>query len=184
MPNVNAPNGFTPVRHLSGGVIAANEYRIASGLASNIFAGDLVILKDDGFLDVAAAGSTNCIGVFQGAQWVDVDGTVRFEKQWPSGRATLGAAPARAFVFDDPNIVFQAQTSTCAQTNVGNNADITATAGNTATGMSRQSINMAGAAAATAQIRILGLMPDADEGAFARVECLINEHQLRATAGI
>lgn len=189
MANTNAPNGFRPVRHLSGGTHRLNEYRIASALASDIFTGDIVVLKSDGYLDKGAATDTNIIGVFAGVRWTDTDGTPRMERRWPSGTATKGSADAFALVYDDPNTVFEAQCTTgtaFAQTMVGNNADITATAGNTSTGQSKHSIAIAGAGSATAQIRILGLVdrPDNELGDSARVECLINEHLLRSGTGI
>ena len=51
MANVDAAFGLTPVRHLSGyGYSRANVYTIASGLAENIFTGDVVIIIADGVL--------------------------------------------------------------------------------------------------------------------------------------
>ena len=44
MANVDAAFGFVPVRQMSGNAPRANKYTIASGLAENIFKGDLVIL--------------------------------------------------------------------------------------------------------------------------------------------
>lgn len=188
MANVNAPNGFRPVRHLSGGVIRQNEGKIASGLGSNIFTGDLVVLKNDGYLDKAAAGDVNCIGVFAGVYWTDTDGTPRFEKRWPTGQTTLGSADAKAMIYDDPHIVYEAQVTgaALAQTHIGNNADILATAGSTTTAQSAHSIDLSSPGAGTAQIRIMGLVnrPDNELGNYARVECLINEHLFRAAAGI
>lgn len=185
MANINAPNGFRPLRHLKGGTIRANEYALASATASSIFAGDVVKLLNTGLLDVAAATDTNLIGVVQGFSWTDTDGTPRFEKKFPTGQVTLGSADVKAFVYDDPDIVFEAQASTYSQTHNGNNADITATAGNSATGISKHSIDMGSPGASTAQIRILGLADGSEAGAYARVECLIWEHLLRGNvAGI
>ena len=50
MSNLNAANGFTPLRHLTGGVIRANEYPILSAYAANIASGDLVTLGANGTL--------------------------------------------------------------------------------------------------------------------------------------
>ena len=41
MANANAPYGLIPLRHMSGQSPRANKYTIASGLAENIFTGDL-----------------------------------------------------------------------------------------------------------------------------------------------
>ena len=44
MANVDAAFGFVPVRHMSGNAPRTNKYTITSGLAENIFSGDLCIL--------------------------------------------------------------------------------------------------------------------------------------------
>jgi len=41
MANVDAAFGFVPIRHMSGNAPRTNKYTIASGLAENIFTGDL-----------------------------------------------------------------------------------------------------------------------------------------------
>jgi hypothetical protein len=63
MANVNAPNGFVPLRHLTGGVIRANEYAIANGLAANLATGDLVTLAANGTVIRGTAGGV-ALGVF------------------------------------------------------------------------------------------------------------------------
>ena len=57
MANLDAPSGARPFRHLSGGMIRASEYKIASGTSSNIFTGDFVKLLATGYIDVASAGN-------------------------------------------------------------------------------------------------------------------------------
>ena len=56
MANVDAPNGAKPVRHLTGVVIRAREWKIASGSSTSIFTGDFVKLLGTGYIDIAAAG--------------------------------------------------------------------------------------------------------------------------------
>lgn len=187
MANTNAPNGFTAVGHLSGGDIRPSERAIASGSSTAIYNGDLVKLLTTGYIDVAAAGDTGIIGVFQGVQFTDTDGTPRFEKHWPAAQATLGSADAKAFVFTDPHIIYEAQGTTgtsLTQAMIGANADITATTGNTTTKRSKHSVDLSTVTASTAQIRILSLAPGSELGDAARVRCIINEHQLRSTSGI
>jgi len=184
MPNTNAPRGFTPIRSLSGGGYRVNKYLIASASANAIHYGDLVKLLATGYIDVAAAGDTNIIGVFQGCTYKDATGDVRIEKRFAAGATSLGGADIEATVADDPATIFEAQASTFALTNVGNNADILATAGDAVSGLSRHSIDMSSPGSGTAQIRILRLAEGSETGAFARVECLINEHLLKSAAGI
>ena len=51
MANVDAAFGLIPTRHLSGnGYSRANCYTITSGLAENIFTGDVVIVTADGVI--------------------------------------------------------------------------------------------------------------------------------------
>jgi hypothetical protein len=82
--------------------------------------------------------------------------------------------------------VFKAQSAgSPAQTNIGNCADIVAGTGSTLTGQSGFEISGT-MAAGTAQCKIIALY-DAPENAFgtnAVMEVLINEHLLKATAGI
>ena len=44
MANVDAAFGAKPVRHLTGGVIRANEWKIVKEYAANVFTGDFVKL--------------------------------------------------------------------------------------------------------------------------------------------
>ena len=78
MANVDAAFGARPVRHLTGGQIRTNEYKIASGTSSNIFTGDFVKLLATGYIDVAAAGN-RILGVFAGCQYTASDGEVKLQ---------------------------------------------------------------------------------------------------------
>ena len=66
MANADAAFGFVPVRHMSGNAPRANQYTIPSGLAENIFTGDLCILTAAGVVTPHTATETNHIGVFAG----------------------------------------------------------------------------------------------------------------------
>ena len=64
MANVDAAFGARPVRHLTGGTVRANEWKIiGDGTSSTaIFTGDFVKLGATGYIDAAAAGNnTRCI---------------------------------------------------------------------------------------------------------------------------
>ena len=74
MANPNSPYGFKVVRHMSGNAPRANKYTIASGMAENIFTGDLVIIIDNGVLTPHSAGEVNNIGVFAGVSYTASDG--------------------------------------------------------------------------------------------------------------
>ena len=89
-------------------------------------------------------------------------------------------------MYDDPYIVYKVQSAgSPAQTNIGNCADVVAGAGSTNTGNSGFEISGT-MASGTATCKIIGLYdsPDNAFGANAVMEVLINEHLLKATAGI
>ena len=183
MANVDAAFGFIPVRHMSGNVPRANKYTIASGLAENIFTGDLVILISTGLLTPHTATEVNNIGVFAGVSYTASDGSYVYSQYWPTGTSATNII---AYVYDDPYIVYRVQSAgTTAQTNIGNCADVVAGAGSTTTGQSGFEISGT-MAAGTATCKILGLWdsPDNAFGANAIMEVLINEHILKDGAGI
>ena len=183
MANPNSPYGFKVLRHMSGNSPRANKYTITSGLAENIFTGDLVILTADGVITPHTATETNNIGVFAGVSYTASDGEYIYSKYWPSGTV---ATDIVAYVYDDPYIVYRVQSAgTPAQTNVGNCADVVADAGSTTTGQS--GFNLSGTMSnGTATCKIIGLREDPSNSfaQYAQLEVLINEHLLKATAGI
>ena len=188
MANLDAPNGFWPSRHLTGGTIRANEYEIADAYASNIFSGDIVKLATTGYIQVAAAGDTNLIGVFQGVQWTASDGEVKFSRYWPASTSVKTGTKVKAFVYDDPNIVFAVQPlSSTAYTKdmEGANCDIKAEhSGSTSTGQSGMEADISSVGTSTANLRIIRLIdrPDNALGTHAKIEVKILEH-LNAPAG-
>ena len=66
MANKDAAFGFKPTRHLSGGLIRAEEYAIANNASASIFTGQVVEAVAGGGIEAAAAGDTQQLGVFGG----------------------------------------------------------------------------------------------------------------------
>lgn len=166
MANLDAPNGFSPVRHQNGGTVRySGGYTIDSAEASSIFLGDAVILHatpagDGNNIDVAAAGG-GVIGIFAGCQYTAANGDVVWAKQWVGGTATLGGVPAEAFVYTDRLIVFSVQQDGAfAAADIGEFADLVAGAGNAATGVSGFTLGTPGAGIAQFQVIGLGTAPD------------------------
>ena len=177
MANVDAAFGFVPIRHMSGNAPRTNKYTIASGLAENIFKGDLVIIIAGGTLTPHTATEVNNIGVFAGVSYTASDGSFEYSEYWPSGTV---ATDIIAYVYDCPYTVFKAQSAgTTAQTNIGNCCDVVAGAGSTTTGQS--GFELSGTmAAGIASCKIIALYdaPDNAFGANAIMEVTINEHLL------
>jgi hypothetical protein len=186
MANVNGPNGFTPVRHLTGGIIRMEEMPIAKETAAAIFSGDMVELLSTGYIKVGTATSAGAAcGVFAGCKYTTPSGEIVYNKYWPAAQATLGDADAVGYVYADPQIVFQAQTeATGAFADNGALLDVEATAGSTTTGRSAQEINEN--ASSIDQFRQLGLYKVAGNawGTNARIEVVFHLHARNPGAGV
>ena len=186
MANTDAPNGFTPIRHLTGGTIRMEEMPIAKETAAAIFTGDMVEALSTGYIKVGTATSAGAaIGVFAGCKYTAPSGEVVYSKHWPAAQATLADADAVGYVYSDPDIVFAAQTAgTALFADNGALLDLTATAGSTATGRSAQEINQA--ASTIDQFRQLGLVNKAGNawGANAEIEVVFHLHARNPGAGV
>lgn len=194
MANTDAPSGFSPLRHLHGGVVRyEGGYTIASAYGSSIFAGDLVSLaatRANKDIELTAAGAAQIIGVFAGCQYVAANGDVVWSPSWTASTATKGSADAEAFVYTDPGIVYDVQADgVLAVTAVGQFIDmITTHAGNAQTGRSGQEINVATESNDILQVKIIGLGRGVDgvslsdaASANSRWEVIIAEGELVGT---
>jgi hypothetical protein len=191
MANINAPSGLRAVRHMMGGVVRANQYAIAPGLASNIFTGDPVKTDQTGVgagtgKAITVCGATDvAVGVFYGCQYQEADGNIVFRRYWPSGQTTLTNSAITAYVYDDPHILFEIQASgSFAATNVGSEAPyLLTTAGSTATGQSGAQLDSGNyTTSGTSNLKIIELANRSDNayGTNAKVLVLINKHELNA----
>lgn len=193
MANLDAPNGFVPIRHRSGGLVRyTGGYTIDSAEASSIFQGDAVIRHatpagDGNNIDVAAAGGGDVIGVFAGCQYTAANGDVIWSNQWVGGTVTKGSVPAEAFVYSDLNIVYSVQLQGAfVPADVTQYSDVVAGAGNAATGVSGFEVGTPGATTAQFQVIGLALAPDGIYPADAssdnpRVEVVVSESSLVAS---
>jgi len=176
MANLNAANGFTPLRHLTGGVIRPNEYPILSAYAANIASGDLVTLGSNGTVIRGTAGGT-ALGVFYGVEYRATDGSVKFKKVWDNATVTKDSANAKAYVYDDPNITYKIQCNgSFATANVGELANVTIGTYDSTYGHSTDELDIATLATTAKVLRILRLIdyPDNAVGADADIEVVIN----------
>tara|TARA_R100001460_G_scaffold1882_2_gene6700 strand:- start:7752 stop:8291 length:540 start_codon:yes stop_codon:yes gene_type:complete len=166
MANVNDPDGFTPAFHLSGGTIRPSEFKIESGASGDIFSGDVVKLTS-GY--VLQGGATDApLGVFYGAEYQDTSGEVQFVRRFVSGTTTLGSADIKAYVYTDPDIVYEAQyTGTPTQADVGKVHTISTTAGDSNNGRSKEGVTTTTASGIAKQVGFVE-KPGNSIGQFAR----------------
>ena len=185
MANVDAPNGLKAVRHLTGGAVRTEEFKIASGLSTAIFTGDCVKLLGTGYIDECDAGD-RILGVFAGCSYPNSSGEQIFSRQWTASATTQGSVDVTAYVYSDPQIVFAVQSAGSADfADIGQLADIVATAGDTSTGQSKHEVSGT-TGTGTAGLRILRKYeePNNAYGTNGVLEVQIYEHELTFATGV
>ena len=186
MANVNAPFGFVPIKHLDG-----SEYNGQTNLYA-IDASQVEMFRNQ---LVQPSGGANAEGiplvvpVSAGTGNPIVGSIVSFQADREDQGKTSNPANTATLVnvADAPDIVFEAQTTTFAQANAQANAPIVnSSSGSSTTGNSSSEIDGSGYKATTDQIRVLRLkrIEGNEFGAFAVVECFINEHKYKQQAGV
>ena len=148
MASTASPYGLRAVNHIGGTPYAGSTrlLPIASGYGTNLFNGTVVLIGTDGTIQLMPSiGSAadpfdaGTIGVFVGCTYSDpVTKVLTFNQYWPAGTA---ASDARAYVIDDPEVVFMVQAdASVAQTGLGGNIPLaevqSGTTGSTTTGNS------------------------------------------------
>jgi hypothetical protein len=193
-----APYGLKPVKRADGMPYAGatSQYLIdPAGEATNIFYGQVVIIGSDGYIAISTATgadiTTNnlggdgvgAIGVFVGCEYTNDMGQTVQAQYYPSG-----ALNAKAYVVDDPNVLFQAQLDGAgAQTIIGTNTFFAAvqsgSTGSTSTGNSTSALDAAVQTAAAAFRIVSHVSPASD--AFPDVLVKFNPaaHQMTNNVG-
>ena len=188
MANVDRPNGFRPVGHLSGGAFTGRVRKYYS-INDNLFLGDLVEKEATG----TASGSGGYPGVDRmdsGTADILVGCVVGWEINPDSLNAMHHAASATLAVYinDDPMTIYEGQCDgTLAVTDIGLNADVTLGAGSTTTGASGMEIAASGAATTIATpLKIMGLVEREDNdvaSANANWLVMLNLHAYKNEGG-
>jgi hypothetical protein len=191
MANIDAAFGLRPIAKVGsapGGTTGTTKYSIADNQGTAIFTGDPVKYKNDGTVEVAAAGNPSC-GVFMGCFYTDpTTKKPTFRNHFP---ASLSPGDAIAFVADDPDQLFIAQqdsaVSNIVAADLNLNADLIFGAGSTTTGMSGVEIDSSSKnTTATLQVRLIDFydVPSNDATANNSVIVVkINNHQLGSHTG-
>lgn len=139
MSNANRPAGLQVVGHVSGGMPnRMNRYHIASGGAFNLYRNDACVpTATSKNIARPAAATDRLIGVFDGCFYVEADGTPRYNVRWPTGTVPLTGSTPEAFVYDDPNLLFEIQgDEDLVLADIGALADLVIGTGNNSTGVS------------------------------------------------
>lgn len=201
-PTVDKPYGFKPVNLLGGQVYAGStrQIPIASGHATAIFYGDVVIMSANGCITgaVLTATTVNVLGIFQGCSYVNAQGQRVFSQYFPAN--TTGTADTSdgiiAYVADDPDLVMKTAvvsgTTVVAQATranlVGGTIALVANTGSTVTGDSAQAVLNSAGTVTTCPFKIVDIVPDTSPATGSFVEVLVTwnqgVHQYRSNGGI
>lgn len=201
MSSVSRINGLRPVKFITGAPYngQATAYFLPSSNSDVVMVGDLVKLAGDarspsGVQTIArhAGGATEAaVGVVVGILFSgmgDVQNVPPVDNlNTPIYR--LASTNRYVLVADDPSLVFETQTSgaTFATADVGLNAEMDVAAGNTTTGASGMTLDLATkATTATLPMKIVGFpnRPDNQIGdTFTNAYVMINNHQYKGGTG-
>ena len=190
-PTVDKPYGLLPVNLIGGQVFAGQtrQMEIASGYATNIFYGDVVVMINTGTIEketgTTTVASNGVAGIFLGVQYISAaTGQLTFSQYYPASLSIKSGTKIQAFVQDDPDVLFKVAAvssgTTVAfygQTAIGNNAALVQNAGSSTTGDSAVAIlGTSFAATATLPIRVVAGVPDTanSSGNFCEFICKFN----------
>jgi hypothetical protein len=135
MANTFNPYGFKHIGYLPG---YAPDYQLKSGVialgnTTKIFFGDPVVQLSTGYVAQGVNGaSTGLIGIFQGCDYIDASGQMKFSPYWPGS----AQADATCRIMAAPGAMFMVQSTSGPTTfaNIGENADFTVGTGSTVGG--------------------------------------------------
>lgn len=184
MASTASPYGLRPVKRADGIAYsgATSQYLIdPAGEASNLFYGQVVHIGSDGYIALSTATGadattnafsvgttlTGSIGVFVGCEYVNAQGQLTFSQYYPTGYAAPSGTEIKAYVVDDPNVLFQAQLDGSGeQTIIGTNTFFAAaqstSTGSTTTGVSTSALD-ATVVTTTAAFRIVAHVSPASD---------------------
>ena len=185
MANKDAAFGCKPVRMMGGAPYSGGQsrYRIASGVTTPLFQGDLVTQLTNGVLGRhVATGTVPIIGVFNGVSYTDpTTGEQVFKNYYPG---SITASDIIANVIDDPDVVFEVQADdTFPVADLFGNFDIVdgSTVGDTNSGRSNLELDVTtGNTTATLPLKALDISQDPNNSDVAsantNVLCVIQNH--------
>jgi len=194
MANIDAPFGLRPVGELGSDIQngGTSKYLIVSGETDVIMKGDLVKLEASGYITLSGdSDAVNAIGVFNGCFYNDPTTQKPTWKNYYPGSITVSIGTIDAYVYDDPNKLFEIQgDGVIAQSSVGRNTNIVYAVGSTVNGQSKTELDATvESAGTTGQLRIIRICEDPDNSDISATDAnwivRINEHQYYANvAGV
>ncbi|MFH1604769.1 MAG: hypothetical protein ABIH03_12770 [Pseudomonadota bacterium] len=175
MPSTASPFGLRPTSHPSG-TIRVEQGTIATGYAAAIYMNDPVAITTDGSLILGAVNG-RIVGSFQGVEYTDSNGKRTVANHWTASTAGTDIV---AYFTRDQKIRYAIQSDAAVtQAMLGEQFDWNTPSGNSTTGLSSTTLNVA-SSAANAGLRLVDLYRDADNAwSDTYTTCIveISEHQ-------
>jgi len=174
MANQDAPFGFRAVGGMGSSyeTQGTSKYQINDNYGSSIYQGDVVMTGDGGtdagsstsvagYIAPSAVGDPNNVGIFNGCFYNDPTTQKPTWKNYYPASTNITTGYIDAFVYDNPQQLYEVQTAgTLTQSDAGNLIDMaTYAAGSTINGSSNEEISTT-SLSNTATFRILRLSGD------------------------
>ena len=182
--------GMKPVKMAGQAANTAGlgEYPVAAS-ATAIYNQDLVAMAASGTAAVAAAGTEQLLGSLNGVFYTDSSTSKPTFQAYLLG--SNAATDIVALVNDDPHQVYEVRSNNAgasAQTDVGNTADISYSAGATPNYISKTTLDDGSLATASKQVKIVGVSRDPDNNDIGSANVVwrvvISEHFFKQHAGV
>ena len=182
--------GLKPIKMYGNGYenMGLGEYPVAAS-SDAIYNQDLVAMAATGTAAVAAAGTEQLLGSLNGVFYTDSSTSKPTFQAYLLG--SNAATDIVALVNDDPHQVYEVRSNNAgasAQTDVGNTADISYSAGATPNYISKTTLDDGSLATASKQVKIVGVSrdPDNNEIGSANVvwRVVISEHFFKQHGGV
>ena len=183
--------GMKPIKMAgqSANTAGLGEYPVAAS-ATAIYNQDLVAMATTGTAAVAAAGTEQLLGSLNGVFYTDASTSKPTFQAYLLGSNT--ASDIVALVNDDPHQMYEIRSNNAgasAQTDVGNTADISYSAGASPNYISRSTLDDSSLSdSASKQVKIVGVSrdPDNNEIGSANVvwRVIISEHFFKQHVGV
>ena len=183
--------GMKPVKMAgqSANTAGLGEYPVAAS-SSAIYNQDLVAAATSGFAAVAAAGTEQLLGSLNGVFYTDASTSKPTFQAYLLGSNT--ASDIVALVNDDPHQMYEIRSNNAgasAQTDVGNTADISYSAGASPNYISRSTLNDSTLSdSASKQVKIVGVSRDPDNQDLTSANVVwrvvISEHFFKQHVGV
>ena len=182
--------GMKPVKMAgqSANTAGLGEYPVAAS-ATAIYNQDLVAMAASGTAAVAAAGTEQLLGSLNGVFYTDSSTSKPTFQAYLLG--SNAATDIVALVNDDPHQVYEVRSNNAgasAQTDVGNTADISYSAGATPNYISKSTLDDGSLATASKQVKIVGVSRDPDNNDLTSANVVwrvvISEHFFKQHGGV